>query len=167
MYCYCLFCETQRCRIIARMIEKVYGITAISPIIMQREWKKNTYHEVARDWLPGYIFLYSEEKLIPHFEFMGILRWVGNGELEGQDLAFAETIYNQDGIMGTIRLAEEGDRCAVQDPMWEKLQGTILKVDRGRKRCCVEFEFDQQRRTVWVGYDIIKPYWKESYDQPR
>ena len=157
MHCYCLFCETQRCRTIARLIERVHGIRTISPIIMQREWKGDHYQEVPRNWLPGYIFLYSEEELIPYFDFIGIIRWVGKGELEGQDLAFAETLHQQGGVMGAIRLAEEGDRCVVKDPLWEKMQGTIVKLDRGRKRCCVAFEFDQQRRTVWVGYDLVKP----------
>ena len=157
MHCYCLFCETQRCRRIAFLIEKVHGIRTISPIIMQREWKKDHYHEVPRNWLPGYIFLYSERELIPYFDFLGIIRWVGKGELEGTDLAFAEVLHAQGGIMGTIRLAEEGDRCVVNDPLWEKMQGTIVKLDRGRKRCCIAFDFDNQHRTVWVGYDLVKP----------
>ena len=156
MHCYCLFCETQRCRRIAYLIEKVHGIRTISPIIMQREWKNDRYHEVPRNWLPGYIFLYSEEELIPHFDFQGIIRWVGRGELEGTDLAFAEALHEQGGIMGAIQLAEEGDRCVVNDPLWEKMQGTIVKLDRGRKRCCVAFDFDDQHRTVWVGYDLVK-----------
>ena len=163
MYCYCLFCETQRCRRIAQLIEQTTGIRTISPIILQREWKGKEYHEVPRNWLPGYIFLYSDEPLIPRFEFIGIIRWVGKGELTGSDLEFAKTLYDQGGIMGTIRLAEEGDRCIVNDPIWEKMQGTIVKLDRGRKRCCVEFEFDQQKRTVWVGYDLVEL--TESLDQ--
>lgn len=157
MYCYCLFCETQRCRRIAYLIERTSGIRTISPIILQREWKGKEYHEVPRNWLPGYIFLYSEEEIIPYFDFQGIIRWVGKGTLADTDLAFAEALYQQDGVMGCIRLVEEGDRCTVNDPLWEKMQGTIVKVDRGRKRCCVAFDFDNQRRTVWVGYDLVSP----------
>ena len=156
MYCYCLFCETQRCRKIAQLIEQTTGIRTISPIILQREWKGKEYHEVPRNWLPGYIFLYSDKPIIPYFKFQGIIRWVGKDTLEGADLAFAKTLYDQGGIMGAIRLAAEGDRCIIHDPIWEKMHGTIVKLDRSRKRCCIEFEFDQQKRIVWIGYDLIE-----------
>ena len=44
----------------------------------------------------------------------------------------------------------------VTDPLWEKMEGTVIKVDRGRKRCCVEFQFANIQRSVWVGYDLVK-----------
>ena len=156
MYAYCLFCETQRCELIAAYIEKTTAYRCISPRIIQRKWIKGTAREENHAWLPGYIFVYSEEPIIPRFDVSGIIRCIGGGELTGSDFAFADMLYQQNGIIGTIRLAQVGDRCRVADPIWENMQGTIIKLDRGRKRCCVEFEFDQIRRTVWVGYDLVK-----------
>ena len=58
--------------------------------------------------------------------------------------------------MGTIHLAEVGQYCTVDDPLWQRMEGKIIKIDRGRKRCCVEFTFDDTRRTVWLGYELIQ-----------
>ena len=64
-------------------------------------------------------------------------------------------IREHDGVIGTIRLVEEGDHCTVDDPLWRRMEGKIIKVDRGRKRCCIEYVFDDVRRCVWLGYDIV------------
>ena len=157
MHAYCLFCETQRCLLIARQIEQKYGVQCIYPQIVQRKWVKGQCLEERHYWLPGYLFLYSEDELWPNeFRLNGVIRWLGRDELKGQDLSFAETLLKQNGIMGTIRLVEVGDRCHVADPIWENLSGVVTKIDRGRKRCQGEFTFATIRRSVWVGYDLVK-----------
>ena len=145
MYAYCLFCETQQCRTIAVTVEKVYHYRCISPQIIQRKWVKGVATEEVHNWLPGYVFVFTEEPIYPRLGINGIIRWLGAGELKDTDLAFAEMLLNRNG-----------DRCQISDPMWEGMQGTIVKLDRGRKRCCIEFEFDDLKRQVWVGYDIVK-----------
>lgn len=57
--------------------------------------------------------------------------------------------------MGTVSLLQEGDRCKVEDPAWSEIRGEVIKIDFGRKRCCIEFDFDGIARTVWVGYEMI------------
>ena len=157
MHSYCLFCETRKCASIADIIERDYHITCISPKVIQRKWVKGQCVEEKHDWLQGYIFLYSEESIRPWFNISGILRWLGRDELQGNDRAFAEMLYKVGGVMGTIQLAQEGDRCTIDDPAWAGMNGTIIKIDRGRKRCCVEFEFAGTKRNVWLGYDMVKP----------
>ncbi len=158
MYAYCLFCETQKCEKIAYIIQNVYGIRCISPRIVQRKWVKGQCLEESHQWLPGYIFLYSDEPMVLSFPVDGIIRWLGRSELKGQDYTFAETLYKQNGVMGTVRLIEVGDRCRIADPIWQNMSGTIIKVDRNRKRCCITFEFDKAKRNVWVGYELIRSY---------
>ncbi len=157
MHTYCLFCETQKCALIAQIIQRSTGIRCIFPRIVQRKWKKGICTEQHHSWLPGYIFLYSDDPLTEPIRIAGIIRVLGKGELEGADLAFAQMIYDSNGVMGTIDLVEEGGRCIINDPLWEKMEGTVIKMDRGRKRCCVEFTFDQARHTVWVGYELVRP----------
>lgn len=156
MYAYCLFCETQRCRPIAEYISKNYGYQCVSPLIIQRKWVKGVMTEESHDWLPGYIFLYTDELILPHFKVDGIIRCLGNGALNGPDLSFAEMIYRHHGIMGTVSLIREGERCRINDPAWREMSGKVIKMDRERQRCCIEFEFDGIKRTVWVGYEIIE-----------
>ena len=157
MYAYCLFCETQKCKTIASIIEHKYGVRSISPEIIQRKWTKGVCEEKRHDWLPGYVFLYSEEPITEPIRVSGIIRKLGDGdgELKDEDLAFANMLYDHNGVMGIIQLAEVGQYCTVDDPLWQKMEGKVIKIDRGRKRCCVEFNFDNTRRTVWLGYELI------------
>ena len=156
MHAYCLFCETQRCDQIAELIRIRYGYTSFSPKILQRKWVKGVPTEEWHRWLPGYLFFYTDEPIYPHFDLQGIIRCLGKGELTGRDLAFAEMIYHKQGIMGTVPLIQEGDRCSIKDPAWAEMQGKVIKMDRGRKRCCIEFEFDGLTRTIWAGYEIME-----------
>ncbi len=138
-------------------MERRYGVACISPEIIQRKWVKGVCEEKRHKWLPGYVFLYAEEPLQEHYYFPGVIRWLGNGELQDQDLAFARMIRERDGVMGIVRLTEVGDRCVVDDPLWRNIEGRVIRMDRGRKRCCVEFTFDAVRRSVWLGYELVRP----------
>lgn len=157
IHTYCLFCETQKCKAIACIIEHKYGIRSISPVIIQRKWTKGICEEKRHSWLPGYIFLYSDEPLKNPIYVSGIIRRLGDDELQGTDLAFANMLYEHEGVMGTIHLVEVDQYCTVEDPLWQKMKGKVIKIDRGRKRCCVEFTFDSINRTVWLGYELIQP----------
>ena len=157
LHAYCLFCETQKCKTIALLIERKYDIRCISPVIIQRKWVKGVCEEQQHNWLPGYVFLYSNEPLTEKFWIPGMIRWLGEGELQFANQAFALMIYEKDGVLGTLKLAEIGDRCVVDDPLWKNMEGKVVKMDRGRKRCCVEFVFDGVKRAVWVGYEMVKP----------
>ena len=157
MYAYCFFCETQRCRVIAELIRKKHGYTCFAPQIIQRKWVKGIPYEEPHDWLPGYVFVYSDEKINPRFAVDGIIRCLGNGELLGQDREFAGMLFQKNGVIGSVPLVQEGDHCFVADPSWQGMQGTVVKLDRGRRRCCLEFMFDDVRRTIWVGYELLNP----------
>lgn len=156
MYAYCLFCETQRCKTIAEYINKNFEYTCLYPQIIQRKWVKGIPHEENHDWLPGYLFIYSETKIKPKYDINGIIRCLGNEKLTGQDLRFAEMLYRKKGIMGSVPLVQEGDRCRISDPAWQEMSGRVVKIDRGRKRCCIEYEFDEKTRKIWAGYDILE-----------
>lgn len=161
-----MFCETQKCDTIAQIIERSYHIRCISPEIIQRKWTKGTCEEKRHPWLPGYIFLYSEEPIDGPIYLPGIIRRLGDGELQNEDLAFANMVKDHGGVIGTIRLAQAGDRCIIDDPLWGKTEGKVIKIDRGRKRCCVAFQFDNIQRTVWLGYELVQPSPKDQPDVP-
>ncbi len=156
MHAYCLFCETQKCKTIAQHIERTYNICCISPEIIQRKWTKGIPEEKHHDWLPGYIFLYSEELIERLPRIPGIIRLLGNSELQGTDLAFANMLRERHGTIGILQIDEINQFYTISDLLWQQMEGQIIKIDRERKRCCVEFSFDNKKRTVWVGYDIKK-----------
>ena len=156
MHMYCMFCDTLRCTEIALLIEKTLGYRCISPVIIQRKWVKGTPVDVPHQWLPGYLFLYTEKAIDPHLNLRGIIRFLGKAELKYEDREFARMIYERNGLIGAARVLQVGERCRLADQLWENVHGVITRVDRSKKRCCIEFEFDRVKRTVWVGYDLVE-----------
>ena len=160
MYAYCLFCQTQRCAAIARYIQATTGMRCFTPQIIQRKWVHGEPLEEKHSWLPGYVFLYTPEPIQPIRHVDGVIRWLcdskQNYELSGEDYDFAMMLLQKDGIIGTVRLAQVGDRVHLTDGAWAGMNGSIIRVDRQRKRCCVEFRFDATVRNVWVGYEIVE-----------
>ena len=155
VYAYCLFCETQRCKTIADYISTNYGYICLPPQIIQRKWVKGVPMEIKHDWLPGYLFLYLDKPRQIRIDISGIIRYLGEGYLDGQDRIFAEMIFETKGVMGPVSLIQENGRYVIHDPVWKKLNGQITRVDRERKRCCISYEFDSMFRTIWVGYIMI------------
>ena len=156
MHAYCIFAETQKCGMVAAMLRRALACECFSPAVLQRKWVKGQMLEEKHDYLPGYIFLYTEEPLRERLWIDGIIRWLGDGELSWSDREFALGLYEKRGVIGTVKAVEQGDRVRLSDPVWAGLQGEIVKLDRGRRRCCVAFDFDGLRRTVWVGYDLVE-----------
>lgn len=163
VYAYCLFCDTLRCRTIATELSRIPGCICICPQIIQYKWVQGRPTEEIHDWLPGYLFLYTEEETDLYLirqKVSGIIRYLGEAEthfqLNGEDLRFATMLRENGGVLGKVTLAEIGDRVHVKDPVWENLHGTVVKLDRHRKRCCVSFPFDGKERNVWVGYEMVE-----------
>ena len=63
MYVYCMFCETQRCKVIAKLMEIRGAMRSFSPQIVRRQRKKGQNLEKQFDLLPGYVFVYSEQPI--------------------------------------------------------------------------------------------------------
>ena len=126
MYAYCLFCLTQRCKVIARLME-VRGVDrAFSPQIIRKQRKQGENVKKQFDLLPGYIFLYNEERLTDYTLFYGmdgVVRRVGRRddgyELEGSDLDFAMKLLEKDGVVGAMKTCMIGDEVALED--WSSL----------------------------------------------
>lgn len=150
MLCYCLFCETGRTELIAQYVRRVYQIKAIVPKVIQRKWVKGEKFDEPHPMLPGYLFLYSDTEIRRIEGISGVIRILGNQALTGSDLVFAMMLYRLDGVLGTIQVRDlEGVLEPVDD------FGAIRKVDRGRERLLLEYEFDGDYHSLWVGYDVI------------
>ena len=63
MYSYCVFCVTVKCEMIAAAIRQKFGYTAYSPHIVQRKWVKGQCLEEVKPYLPGYVFIYTEQPI--------------------------------------------------------------------------------------------------------
>lgn len=163
MYSYCFFCNTVKCALVAAAIRQKFGYVAFSPKIVQRKWIKGTCHEEIRDYLPGYVFVYSEEPITEFREIRimeGVVRCLGQRDedyrLQGDDRKFAEMLYAHDGTIGIMKTYREGDRVKLSQEMMGGFEGEIIKLDRRKGRALLQYSFDGNSYKVWVGYEMIE-----------
>ena len=163
MYAYCLFCLTQRCKVIAKLME-IRGVDrAFSPQIIRRQRKDGQNVKRLYDLLPGYVFLYSEERLTDYRLFCGmdgVIRRVGRRddgyELEGPDLDFAMQLLEKDGLVGSMTVRREGEDVLLQDPLFNGCQGKITKIDWRKERARVDFVFEKNPCHAWISLENVQ-----------
>ena len=162
MYSYCLFCVTQKRDDVTEKLRRQHGLNVISPRIIQRKWVKGTALEEARDYLPGYLFIYVDGPMenpasLQREQF--VMRCLGAPEtkyqLQGGDLAFAEMLYNNGGTIGILKAYREGDRVKLVEGALGRFEGEIIKLDRPKGRALIQYQFDNAVYKTWVGFDMI------------
>ena len=163
MYAYCLFCRTQRCKVIARLLE-IRGVDrAFSPQVVRRQRKQGENRRKRFDLLPGYVFIYNEERLTDYMLFTGmdgVIRRVGRRpdgyELEGSDLDFAMQLLEKDGLVGSMKACKIGDQVILEDPLFNGCQGRVTRIDYRKERAKVTFVFDKNNCSTWVSLDNVR-----------
>ena len=169
MYVYCLFCRTQRCARIARLME-IRGVErAFSPRILSRQRRAGENIPMEHDLLPGYVFLFSGERLADFSAFAGIegiIRRVGkteNGyELDGPDREFALRLLEKDGQVGALKMVKIGETVRLEDPLFEGSEGVVTKIDYRKERARVDFRFEGNDCHVWIAVEGVKPVQHEK-----
>lgn len=163
MYAYCLFCDTVRCREVVERVERKLNYRAIDPKIVQRKWVKGTALEQLRTLLPGYVFVYTDVPVeFPRaaFRLDNVIRVLGdrdaNYTLQGDDLAFAEMLWNCGGTIGILKAYQEGDRVKLVPGALGGVEGEIVKLDRRKGRAMIQYHFAGTLCSTWVGYDLIE-----------
>ena len=163
MYAYCLFCQTQRCEVIAKLME-IRGVDrAFSPHIIRKQRKQGVNVERRFDLLPGYVFIYNKDRLTDYRLFYGmngVIRRVGRREdgyeLEGSDLDFAMRLLEKDGLVGTMKICRVGDEVTLEDPLFSGCQGRVVAIDYRKERAKVEFVFDRNSCSSWISLEDVK-----------
>lgn len=170
MYAYCLFCETQRCRTVAYLLER-YGVAdrAFSPQIIKRARVKGKNIDRPYDLLPGYVFLFSEtplEDFTPLYGIMGILRRIGDPEnrwaLSDGDLDFAQRLLRKDGTVGQLTVFKVGDEVRLDDPLFNGVAGRITRIDYRKQRARVDYRFAGMNCFTWIAVEMIQDKEKEA-----
>ena len=162
MYVYCLFCQTQRCERIARLME-IRGVDrAFSPKIVTKQRKAGKNMNRERDLLPGYVFLFNEERLADFEVFTGIdgiIRRVGRTgtgyELEGEDREFALKLLDRNGSVGILKTVKIGETVRLADSLFDGSEGVITRIDYRKERARVDFRFEGNACHVWVAVEDV------------
>ena len=161
MYSYCLFCLQQKTEAIIRRLGDAPGVTVLSPRLVQRRWVQGKAVDEVHPYLPGYLFLYSDSPIssVSALRQQGVTRVLGEREdsfrLCGSDLAFARMLYDCNGLIGSQKVYQIGDRIRLCEGPFSGFAGEITRVDRGHRRMQITFTFDGMERRVWTGYDIV------------
>ena len=169
MYIYCLFCETGKSRYVVRAAEDLLGCCALSPRQIQHTWSGGKMTDRVRDLLPGYVFLYADEK-IPEpgrlNRMPDVIRCMRDSsdryELQGRDEQFALMLLRKDGVVGKTPVWQEGDRIRICEGAFAGLETSILKVDRRASRMLVEIPFARQPVRTWLEYEIVEKMEQEE-----
>ena len=158
-----MFCLTQRCKVIAKLMEIRGAGRAFSPQVIRKQRKQGVNVEKKYDLLPGYVFIYSEEKLTDYRLFYGmdgVIRRVGRRddgyELEGSDLDFAMKLLEKDGVVGSMKAYKIGDEVTLADPLFNGCRGKVTAIDYRKERAKVEFVFDNNCSSTWVALEEVE-----------
>lgn len=168
MNAYCLFCQTQKARSIASLLELRGVPRAFSPQIIKRQRVKGKNRDVLFDLLPGYVFVYSQEALEGFRLFSGIdgiIRHLGSEEngyrLTDADLDFALNLYKKNGVVGQITVFKIGDRVRMDDSLFNGCNGRITQIDHRKQRARVDYQFAGMDCFTWIACDLISPSGEE------
>ncbi len=162
MNCYCLFCETQKGLAVASAAAQLFSCRAIYPMQVQHTWVHGKMTDRVNPLLPGYVFLYSEEKLdiSKSRAVSGVIRCLSEGgaqyELHGGDEAFALMLLSKNGVIGKTKVYQEGQTIRICKGAFEGVKARILKVQRRNSRMLVELPFTHQTVKTWVEYEMVE-----------
>ena len=171
MFTYCLFCETAKCGYVAYSAEKKYGCRAISPKQVQHTWSKGKMADIEHDLLPGYVFLYSENRRLRGESLRtieGVIRCLADlenrCELSGSDEQFALMLLQSNGVIGKTKVYQEGSLIRICQGVYEGVEARILKVNHRNTRMQIEIPFASQKIRTWVEYEIVELKDEEEED---
>lgn len=161
MNMYCLFCNSVKRAQVAELIRLHMDVEVLIPRILRRKWIKGKAFDNVQEYLPGYLFLYSDtpiETFRPLFRQEDVYRVLGNRDdgyrLSGNDLAFAQMLRNVGGTIGVLKTYKEGDRVKLTKSAMGGVEGEIIKLDH-RGRALVRFGFDGAAIQSWVTIEQV------------
>ena len=160
---YCMLCRTgAELSVVQRITLYFPELEAIAPMKTLQEKRKGQWEQREYIMLPGYLFLYSERELpfdlCPKInQLYKILEYEkGTRMLTGEDEEYALWIYRHQGKIGTSKvIIEEGQAIQVIEGPLVDCRGTIIKLDKHKRRAIVAFSFDGQKRIVSISAECV------------
>ena len=163
MKTYCLMCMTGHESKVVRIVNRCAPeLTILSPVRILPEKLGGQWRNREKALLPGYLFLYTDLEDQPRIRQMShrfykyLSYELGSRELFGNDKTYAEWILAHQGQLQPSLIFATGDQISVLDgPLADRI-GTIVKLDRHKRRAWIQFEFDGQQRMVCLGAEFLE-----------
>jgi len=165
MKVYCIFCKSGSEDIVAEKIAVLSPeLEAIIPVRTLQEKRKGIWESRKQHLIPGYIFLYvkgemSLQEIKRLLDVYRILDYeVGSRELMNIDYEYAMWIYRHCGDIDTSKVILEGSTVRVVDgPLLDGI-GTIVRIDRHKRRAWVEIDFSGTKHIVSLSIEDLTSY---------
>ena len=163
-YVRCLFCKTGKEEMVVRAVEEKNWGHALFPKRAKRVRVNGQWQQVLTPLLPGYVFVYFSADSVLYEAFsdlqyvIRVLRYDADEEADvllGRDREFADWIWRQNGEIGIMKAVQVGDKVEIIDTAFQKLRGTITKMDKRRKTVRVELNTEGAIKGIWLAYDIV------------
>src|SRR5450756_916454 len=168
MKSFCVFCKTGSEKSIANLVNKIKeNIHAIAPVRVVKEKRQGEWKQHEQALIPGYVFLYAEVEIQGQlwadisdlYKLLDLYKVLGYGfglrELRGMDDEYAMWIYRHQGSFGESKVLTEGKNVIVVDgPLLDGI-GTIVRLDKHKRRVWIEVEFDGQKRVFSLGAECV------------
>lgn len=163
MYSYCIFCKTgSEKKVVELLATKELKYISIAPTRILQEKRKGVWRHKEKILFPGYVFLYSEDKIEPEQikRTPGLYKILNYDaefmELHGSDYEYSMWIYKHQGCIETSKVLTIGRTVKVVDgPLLDGF-GKIVKLDKHKRRVWVEFQFAGQLRTVTLSAECVE-----------
>jgi len=127
-----------------------------------QEKRNNKWEQRSLALLPGYVFLFTEADRngknirVNVTDMYKFLQYEGGvKELVHEDFTYAMWIYNNHGTIAPSGVLCDGEKIRVIDGPLLDCQGTIVRIDKHKRRALVEFDFDGQKRSVSLGIECV------------
>ncbi len=142
------------------------------PLKQNKEKRNGVYETKDRPLFPGYLFIWwdgTDESLFPFREIQAIngavkfLRYEnGNRALMGPDLAYAEWIHLNRGVIreSKVRLCE-GQRLQIVEGPLKGFDGNVTKVDKHGRRIKVRFDLGGMVSEVTFSVEFLESHSKK------
>lgn len=160
-HAYCLFCRSGSEKQLAREIKiRFPHIKAIAAIQEKHKYINGHYEIDRRSFLPGYLFLYTNEAVdvLAIHRMDKAFKLLGDGhriaELQDRDRVFAEWIWKNDGEIGISRIRITDTGFEVRSGPLKHFLKKIVKLDKHTKNALVRMDFLEEAREIWLAFDF-------------
>lgn len=157
-YVICVSCLPGSERLICNSIRENLGLPALYPTWTRELWKENRFVPHTQPVLSGYIFVYTDNfncigKLKRMDKVYRVLQY-GDGtyDLYGEDRAFAQWVFEQNGQIGLSRAMMTGDEMVIIDGPMKDYEGKIKRIDKHNRYAQIEITLDGITRTICLGF---------------
>ena len=161
-YVYAILVQAVKQHIVAQEIHRFFPCRAMNPILVRRKWARGEYREVKYSLMPGYIFLFSSERMEPARvrNLDGVLKVLqyddGAYALTEEDERLARWLSHYDGTIGISKAIQVGNQVQViEGPMKDNI-GQVMKIDKHKRNARVEFEFCGAVFNMWMSFDWME-----------